>query len=255
LTIVCYLGRYLETKSVSENASTFTAKFVAAAKPRRNAAGEPVYTEYRDAISPLRLAVQSSGHRSLIVRYRRPSDGKTAKLTLSNEATLAAARHAAAAALLQLERGIDPSPRRSSPASAAPARDDSVERWVADFIELYARRKTRASTATKTQQLLRRLVLPAWRGRAVQDIRRRDVIDLVEHIALDRPALANKLLAVVSKLFNWLAGRDVIAASPELAWSVRARSRPAIVCSPTPSLSHCGAPAKAIRRLVRRCRS
>jgi hypothetical protein len=48
---------------VSENASvTFTAKFVTSAKPRRNAAGEPVYIEYRDAISPLRLAVQPSGH-------------------------------------------------------------------------------------------------------------------------------------------------------------------------------------------------
>jgi integrase len=199
---------------VSKKTSTFTAKFVAAAKPRRNAASEPIYTEYRDAISPLRLAVQPSGHRSLIVRYRRPADGKPAKLTLVNGITLAAARHAAAAALLQLEQGIDPSPRQSPPASVAPAQDDRVERWVADFIELYARRKTRAATATKTEQLLRRLVLPAWRGRAVQDIRRRDVIDLVERIALDRPALANKLLAVVSKLFNWLASRDVIAASP-----------------------------------------
>jgi integrase len=198
---------------VSKKASTFTVKFVAAAKPHRNATGESVYTELRDAISPLRLAIQPSGHRSLIVRYRRPIDGKPAKLTL-NETTLGAARHAAAAALLQLEQGIDPSPRRTSPAPVAPARDDSIDRWAADFLELHARRKNRASTVMVAASTFNRLILPDWRGRQVQDIRRRDVIELVERIALDRPYLANRTLAVLSKFFNWLAARDVIVASP-----------------------------------------
>jgi Arm DNA-binding domain len=194
---------------------TFTAKFIATAGARTDAAGAPVYTEYKDAISPLRLAVQPSGHKSAVVRYRRP-DGRTAKLTLKDVplTSLAALRHAAAAALAQLEQGIDPSPPRATPTPAPSARDDSIERWVADFLELHARRKTRASTALKTEQMLRRLVLPVWRGRSVQDIRRRDVIELVEHIARDRPYLANHTLRVLSKFFNWLAGRDVIPASP-----------------------------------------
>jgi integrase len=200
---------------VSETASTFTAKFMASAKPRCNVAGAPVYTEYKDAISPLRLAVQPSGHKRAIVRYRRP-DGRTAKLTLKGVplSSLAALRQAAATALAQLEEGIDPSPPRAATQPAAPVQDDSIERWVADFLELHARRKTRASTALKTKQMLRRLVLPVWRGRSVQDIRRRNVIELVEHIARDRPYLANHTLRVLSKFFNWLAGRDVIPASP-----------------------------------------
>lgn len=201
---------------MSETASVnFTVKFVTSAKPQRNTAGAPKYTEYKDAISPLRLAVQESGHKSAIVRYRRP-DGRPAKLTLKDVplTALAALRHAAAAALVQLEQGIDPSPPRTMVLPTAPVLNDSIERWVDDFIELHARRKTRASTATKTEQQLRRLVLPAWRGRAVQSIRRRDVIELLEHIAVDRPYLANRLLASISKLFNWLCGRDVISASP-----------------------------------------
>jgi integrase len=195
--------------------TTFTAKFIAHVRARTSAAGTPVYTEYKDAISPLRLAVQPSGHKSAVVRYRRP-DGRTAKLTLKDVplTALAALRHAAAAALARLEQGIDPSPSRATPAPAPPARDDSIERWVADFLELHARRKTRASTARKTEQMLRRLVLPVWRGRSVHDIRRRDVIELIEHIARDRPYLANHTLRVLSKLFNWLVGRDVIPASP-----------------------------------------
>jgi integrase len=48
----------------------------------------------------------------------------------------------------------------------------------------------------------------------VHDIRRRDVIDLVEGIAGDRPVMANRTHAVLSKFFKWLCKRDVIAASP-----------------------------------------
>jgi integrase len=192
----------------------FTARFLATAKPQLNAAGVPEYTEYRDAISPLRLAVQSSGHRSLIVRYRRPGDGKPAKLTL-RDMGLAAARHAAAAALLQLEKGVDPSPRRSPPATPRPTDDDSIEAAVASFLELHARRKNRASTADAAERMFRRLILPAWSGRTIHDIRRRDVIDLVEHVAASgRPYLANRTLSALSKLFNWLASRDRLAASP-----------------------------------------
>ena len=62
--------------------------------------------------------------------------------------------------------------------------------------------------------MLRRLVLPKWRGRPVQEIKRRDVIALVEDIAVDRPIMANRCLGVISKLFAWLLARDVIAASP-----------------------------------------
>jgi integrase len=58
------------------------------------------------------------------------------------------------------------------------------------------------------------LILPVWRGRSIHDIRRRDVIDLIEGIATDRPYLANRTREVLSKFFNWLCARDLIAASP-----------------------------------------
>jgi integrase len=61
---------------------------------------------------------------------------------------------------------------------------------------------------------LRRSVLPKWAKRSVHEIRRRDVIALVEGIAVDRPVMANRTLGVLSKFFNWLVARDVIPASP-----------------------------------------
>jgi integrase len=57
-------------------------------------------------------------------------------------------------------------------------------------------------------------VLPAWRGRIIHDIERRHIRELVENVAVDRPVLANRTLAHLSKFFNWLCERDVIKASP-----------------------------------------
>jgi integrase len=58
------------------------------------------------------------------------------------------------------------------------------------------------------------IVLPAWRGRVIHDIKRRDVIELIEGVAVDRPVMANRAHAHLSKFFNWLMERDAIEASP-----------------------------------------
>ena len=55
---------------------------------------------------------------------------------------------------------------------------------------------------------------PAWRGRTIHEIRRRDIIELLDGIATDRPVLANRTLAVLSVFFRWCSARDVIESSP-----------------------------------------
>jgi integrase len=58
-------------------------------------------------------------------------------------------------------------------------------------------------------------VQPAWRGRTVHEIRRRDVIALVDDVTRRNGAqMADKALAVVGKFFSWLIARDVVDASP-----------------------------------------
>ena len=91
---------------------------------------------------------------------------------------------------------------------------DTVERLAADFIEKYAKRRTRPNTQRQTEHVLRDIVLPAWRGRTVHDIRRRDVIALIDHVAEGRPVQANRTLAILSKFYKWMMARDVIVASP-----------------------------------------
>jgi integrase len=151
------------------------------------------------------------------VRYR--FKGKSRKLTLDGISGLAEARKAASAAMAELDRGHDPAAlkfdaRAAEEKAAAERAVDTVDNLATQFIERYAKKQTRLNSWRMTQRIFDRFVLPAWRGRLIHDIRRRDVIDLVEGVAEKTPILANRVHAALSKFFNWLASRDLIAASP-----------------------------------------
>ena len=144
-------------------------------------------------------------------RYRDAAGTpKRRKIGDAGEMTLATARAAVAAARVRIEQGAEP---QAAPPSVS-VTGDRIEAAVAQFLELHARRKNRPSTAWAAERIFNRLVLPVWRGRSIHDIRRRDIITLVEHVATDRPYLANRTLGVLSKFFNWMVARDRLAASP-----------------------------------------
>jgi integrase len=140
----------------------------------------------------------------------------SAKKTLgsTDSLSLAAARAAAATLRHRLDQGADVTAVTGvTPVSGGGS--DKVETMVASFLELHAYRKTRPSTARATECMLNNIVLPAWRGRTIDSIRKRDVIELVESVAAsDRGYLANRTLATLSKFFNWLVARDALAFSP-----------------------------------------
>jgi integrase len=200
--------------------TVLTARFVAAARPKRNGVGNAVRAEYPDAACPgLHLIVQPTGSRSWAFRFRRRTDRKSVKLTIGKAGegglSLAAARHAAAAARHRFEQGVAPVTGVTGVTGQSGGGGDKIETAAASFFELHARRKTRSSTAWATERVFNRIVLPAWRGRSIASIRKRDVIELVEGVAASgRGYLANRTLGTVSKFFNWLVARDALAFSP-----------------------------------------
>jgi integrase len=202
-----------------------TPRFVESVRPKT------VRTEYPDAACPgLYLVLQPSGTRSWAHRFRH--NGVNGKRTLGRAGagglSLAAARAAVANHRHRLER--DPVAPVTPVTPFSGGGEDKVETAIASFLERYAYAKTRRSTATKAEQILNREVLSRWRGRKLNEIRRADVIDLVEDIAASgRGYLANRTLAQLSKLFNWLVARDVLAISPvtgvERPFQEKARTR------------------------------
>src|SRR6516165_9702595 len=162
----------------------------------------------------LRVVVYPTGRRSFIVRYRNAA-GRTRKLTLAAGVTLAAARKLAADAMHEVAQDRDPATTKQAARRGARSRaDDTIERLAAQFIELHAKKKTRENSWRATDGIFRNIIVPAWGKRSVHDIRRRDVIELLEAVAADRPIMANRTKAAASRFFRWLADRDVIEASP-----------------------------------------
>lgn len=162
----------------------------------------------------LYLVVQTSGVKSWAARYRL--NGKSAKLTIGRFPTvsLAEARRQATAVLKKVEDGLDPAiEKRKTDTEAADKKRDTVQACYDRYTE-HKKQRVRTLTWTATAGIFRREVLPEWGGRSVHDIRRRDVMDLVENIAETRPIAANRTLTALTTFFTWLMGRDIIVASP-----------------------------------------
>jgi integrase len=162
----------------------------------------------------LRVVTYPSGRKSFIVRYRNAA-GRTRKHTLPAGITLAAARKLTGDLMLEVAQGRDPGTTKKQAKSTARSRaDDTVERLAVLFVEQHAKRKTRANSWRATVGIFNNIILPAWGSRNVHEIARRDAIELLEDVAVDRPIMANRTHAVLSKFFKWLCERDVITASP-----------------------------------------
>ena len=170
--------------------------------------------------SGLRLGIQPSpsNTKTFLTRYRRPVSKKPAKLT-HGMISLAAARVAHAEALRKLAEGLDPGAERQRVKAEArrveaDLRADTLDKHTRAFLDFQVKR-VRKATHEQQRHVLRAIALPAWGlSRAISDIRRRDVIELVEQVATDRPIMANRAVAVLHRFFRWLTERDVLAANP-----------------------------------------
>lgn len=174
----------------------------------------------------LRVIVQPSGRKSYAVRYRNAA-GRARKLTLPAGLTLSAARKLAADALLEVAQSKDPATAKQATRSAARAQvDDTVERLAQQFIEQHAKRHTRKSSWRQVGYIFKNDVLPAWGKRNICEITRRDVRELLNAIVGDRPVMANRVRAILSKFFGWLCENDILAASPMIGVPLPTREVP-----------------------------
>ena len=74
------------------------------------------------------------------------------------------------------------------------------------YIELYAKANKRSWTAD--QRMLKHDLLPRWKNVKAHEIKRRDIIVMLDEVVLRAPIQANRILALLSKLFiSYLIGR------------------------------------------------
>lgn len=190
--------------------------------------------EISDALVPgLRLVVQPSGAKSWAVRYRHGGapkklvlgplapiiEGEEPPAVLGLPLTLKGAREVARQQLQILAAGRDPSEEKKT-AKRKAKEDEGVDRDLvsevgAQFLLRYLKPRAKPGYYASVKMILDKDVLPRWGKRRIQEIRRRDVLDLLDAV-VDRGAAvqANRVLAAVRKLFAWAVARDIIDVSP-----------------------------------------
>jgi len=180
-----------------------TDRFIASVKPK------PTRIEYVDTkVSGLALRVMPTGVKSWTIRYRHR--GRLRRMTLGSldVISLAKAREQARDELHAASKGADPATTKQIGRAAD---------TIADLAELYIERwaKPRKRSWKADRNLLDHKVLPKWRHRAIVDITRQDVRKLVEDVAEGgAPIVANRVAALLSKVFAFALDRDLVTASP-----------------------------------------
>jgi integrase len=154
----------------------------------------------------LYLVLQSSGVRSWAVRYRH--NGRSVKLTLAKwpAMTLADARKVAADAQHALAQGNNPAKaKQTAKIKAMETASNTVANVCADYLR---REGGKLRTLSQRTSLLRRLVYPHIGERPITEIKRSEIVAMLDKIEdHNGPRMADMTLAVLRKVMNWYATR------------------------------------------------
>jgi site-specific recombinase XerD len=163
--------------------------------------------------SGLILRVTKGGIKSWSLRFRDPKSRGLTRATIGAYPTvsLQVARERALDLSRQVAGGINPVGEKCKARDEAPTQ--TFEALAARYMTEHARRHKRTAEADKSN--LNVHVLPNWRGRPFCAIGRKDVIALCEGIvAKGSPIQANRVQALLSKMFSFALDGELVTANP-----------------------------------------
>lgn len=170
-----------------------------------------------DALVPgFGVRVMPTGRKSYFLIARFPGQKNPTRRTIApvGRLELSAARETARGWLSELATGVDPARRDLLPAAdGAVSAARTFEAVSAEFLEKHVRRQELRSAA-ETERILNKELLPHWKNREFESIRRSDVSTLLDEIEARAPVQADRVLAVISKMCNWYAARSDDYVSP-----------------------------------------
>lgn len=166
-------------------------------------------TEFWDeSLAGFGVRVTAKGRKSFIHMYRH--NGRLRRQTLGQfpHLSVADARREYHKARGELAVGVDP----EAPADLA-REAGTVRELVERYIEEHAKRR-KASWEEDDRQL-QKDVVPAWGDRLAAEITRADVHALLERVVRrGAPVGANRLRALLSKMWNWAIDAGLLESSP-----------------------------------------
>lgn len=194
--------------------------------------------ELRDG-GGLSLWVYPTGKKSWVYTYTlAEADGSKRKKRINlgeyPAVTLEQARERHMEARDLVARGKDPQAEREhrkreeAARRAAEAREKqkiTVANLAALYLELHAKRKKRSWK--EDERIIKREVLPVWGELDPNEITRVDVNALLDRIVnRGAPVMANRVRALLSKMFRWALGRGYVENNPVEGTELPAPERP-----------------------------
>ena len=159
----------------------------------------------------LSVRITPNGTKTWVFRYQFKE--RPRRMTLGNYPVvgLADARELHAKAMQDIQRGIDPgqeAKERKKKFKAEPTMKDIID-------ELWKKELKNKKSGPETMRLLQKDVTPAWGKRRVSDIKRRDIVLLLDRIEeRGAPITRNRVHSALTRLFNFGAERGIIDDSP-----------------------------------------
>ena len=172
--------------------------FIASAKAEPGAE-RSIYWD--DGLSGFGLQVTAAGHKSFVCQYR--AGGRSRRLAIKATLKLGEARKEAKAILGAVAKGRDPlTERRKAEGEAT-----NTLKAVAEF---YFKREGKKLRTVKEREItLNRLVYPRLGTRQINEIRRTEIVRLLDRIEDESGAvMADRTLAYLRKVMNWHASRS-----------------------------------------------
>jgi integrase len=158
----------------------------------------------------LSLRITPNGLKVWQFRYRFNGIRRRMDLGHYPAISLAEARTRHGEAMQDLEHSIDPGRQALTEKHKLKAipnfKDMILELWEAEL------RHKRSGIETK--RLLEKDIVPHWGNRKVSEIKRRDIVLLLDGIAKRGPIIRNRVHSALTRLFNFSAERGVIEDSP-----------------------------------------
>ena len=153
----------------------------------------------------LTLRISYGGKRTWVFMFRHGGNFHRMTLGTYPVMSLAAARAAWRDARAEVEGGRDPRSKRETPAQDV---GSVLEDWL-------SRDQAKNRSVAAVRRSVMKDALPFWQHRSVNEITKRDVLDVIDAV-VDRGSKvqARRLQAHLHRFFKWCAGRGIIDANP-----------------------------------------
>jgi|SRR5579883_59262 len=173
---------------------------------------------FDESLPGFAVRVSKYGKRSWCVIYRHAN--KVRRFTLGTYPTtsLADARDKARDALHDVQSGIDPAAKKKADRQA-----ETFTELADDFMDRYSKKKKKSWA--EDQRIIDNYLKPKFRHAFAKDVTRAQVRQMLEEIAERAPIQANRVLAVIRKMYRWGLDQDLVQTSPCFAISAPGQER------------------------------